>query len=142
MPSAGKVRWGGAGSLWFRTTFISSVVLHLPGGGTGGEDPRRAALRELEEGTGILAGEVRALGGFDPLPATTAARTYLFLAILLRPGTARRDDTEAAMTVQWRTLDAALAAVQHGEITEADSVTALLLAERVLRATPPSSPRT
>ncbi|MFF4520494.1 NUDIX domain-containing protein [Streptomyces bluensis] len=115
-------------------------VLHLPGGGTGGEAPRDAALRELEEETGVVADEVRALGVIDPLPATTVARTHLFLATGLRPGAVHRDDTEAGMTVQWRTMAAALAAVQDGEITEAGSVAALLLAERVVRPTPSSSP--
>ena len=115
-------------------------VLHLPGGGTGGEAPPVAALRELEEETGVVADKVRSLGVIDPLPATTSARTHLFLATGLRPGAVHRDDTEAGMTVQWRTLDAALAAVQDGVITEAGSVAALLLAERRLRSTPSSLP--
>ncbi|MEV5549750.1 NUDIX domain-containing protein [Streptomyces sp. NPDC052309] len=36
-------------------------VLHLPGGGTGGQAPEEAALRELDEETGVVAAEVRAL---------------------------------------------------------------------------------
>ncbi|KPI02934.1 NUDIX hydrolase [Actinobacteria bacterium OK074] len=116
-------------------------VLHLPGGGTGGEEPRQAALRELEEETGARADEVSFLGVIDPLPATTAARTHLFLATGLRPGVADRDDTEVGMTVQWRTMEAALTAVLEGEITEAGSVAALLLAERALRSVPPSLSR-
>ncbi|MFJ8199595.1 NUDIX domain-containing protein [Streptomyces sp. NPDC096152] len=108
-------------------------VLHLPGGGTGGQDPRVAALRELEEETGIVADDLRALGVIDPLPAVTAARTHLFLATGLRPGTVHRDDTEAGMTVRWTTMERALKAVEDGVITEAGSVAALLLAERALR---------
>ncbi|MFZ4189407.1 NUDIX domain-containing protein [Streptomyces pseudogriseolus] len=111
-------------------------VLHLPGGGAGGQAPEEAALRELEEETGVVASELRALAVIDPLPATTTARTHLFLATGLRLGTMRRDDTEIGMTVQWRTLDWALAAVEDGRITEAGSVSALLLAERALRSTP------
>ncbi|MER6567018.1 NUDIX domain-containing protein [Streptomyces sp. NPDC001093] len=111
-------------------------VLHLPGGGTGGQTPREAALRELEEETGAVATEVRALGVIDPLPATTTARTHLLLATGLRLGTVRRDDTEIGMTVHWQTMDWALAAVEDGRITEAGSVSALLLAERALRSTP------
>ncbi|MBD0418955.1 NUDIX domain-containing protein [Streptomyces sp. TRM S81-3] len=54
-------------------------VLHLPGGGTGGRAPEEAALRELDEETGVVAAEVRAPTVIGPLPATTTARTHLFL---------------------------------------------------------------
>ncbi|CAL9454251.1 NUDIX domain-containing protein [Streptomyces sp. enrichment culture] len=54
-------------------------VLHLPGGGSGGQDPKVAAHRALEEETGFVADNVRPLDVIDPLPAATAARTHLFL---------------------------------------------------------------
>ncbi|MFI6803821.1 NUDIX domain-containing protein [Streptomyces luteogriseus] len=108
-------------------------VLHLPGGGCGGQDPYSAALRELEEETGLVAGDLRPLGVIDPLPSTTAARTHLFLAADLRPGTVHRDDTEAGMTLQWWKMPDAVEAVRVGRITEAGSVSALLLAERTHR---------
>ncbi|MFD3523935.1 NUDIX domain-containing protein [Streptomyces sp. NPDC058653] len=103
-------------------------MVHLPGGGTDGQDPHRAALRELEEETGLTAARLDTLGVIDPLPGVTSARTHLMLATDLRPGTMRRDGAEIGMTVQWRPLPEAVAAVRTGEITEAGSVTALLLA--------------
>lgn len=107
-------------------------VLHLPGGGRGGQDPQAAAIRELEEETGLVAGESRLLGVIDPLPATTGARTHLFLATALRPGRTHRDETEIGMTVQRWKLEAAVEAVRAGRITEAGSVAALLLAEHAV----------
>ncbi|WP_180930985.1 NUDIX domain-containing protein [Streptomyces sp. AJS327] len=103
-------------------------VLHVPGGGIGGQEPHEAAGRELEEETGFVAGNLRPLGVIDPLPAATMARTHLFLATDLRPGTIHRDDTEIGMTVHWWKLTEAVDAVRAGRITEAGSVAALLLA--------------
>lgn len=103
-------------------------VLHLPGGGVGGQEPCDAAARELQEETGLIAGELRRLGVIDPLPSTTSARTHLFLATALRCGTVNRDDTEIGMTVQRCKFADAVEAVRTGRITEAGSVSALLLA--------------
>ncbi|GHB22450.1 NUDIX domain-containing protein [Streptomyces chryseus] len=103
-------------------------ILHLPGGGIGGQEPQAAAVRELEEETGLVADETRLLGVIDPLPATTGARTHLFLATGLRPGRTHRDETEIGMTVQRWKLGDAVEAVRAGRITEAGSVVALLLA--------------
>ncbi|GHI04263.1 hypothetical protein AQI88_38875 [Streptomyces cellostaticus] len=108
-------------------------VLHLPGGGCGGQSPQEAALRELEEETGLVAGDVHQLGVIDPMPAVTSARTFLFLATDLRPGLRRRDATEIGMTQQWRQFQDAVEAVRNGEITEAGSVAALLLAQPARR---------
>jgi ADP-ribose pyrophosphatase YjhB (NUDIX family) len=72
-------------------------VLHVPGGGCGGQRPCDAALRELEEETGLVAGTVHALGVIDPLPAVTAARTHLFLATDLRTGMITEAGSVAAL---------------------------------------------
>ncbi|MFD0437242.1 NUDIX domain-containing protein [Streptomyces chartreusis] len=103
-------------------------VLHLPGGGIGGQEPGEAARRELEEETGLVAGELRLLAAIDPLPGATAAKTHLFLATDLRAGVVHRDDTEIGMTVGWAKLGDAVDAVRGGRITEAGSVAGLLLA--------------
>lgn len=105
-----------------------SRVLHLPGGGVGGQAPDKAALRELEEETGYTAEHLISLGAIDPLPSTASARTTLFLATDLRQGTVRRDATEIGMTTSWWDFDDAVQAVRSGRITEAGSASALLLA--------------
>lgn len=105
-------------------------VLHLPGGGTEEQAPAVAAARELEEEVGLVADRLRPLAVIDPLPGTTTARTSLCIATGLRPGSVYRDGTEIGMTVRWRPLSDAVAAVETGHITEACSVIGLLLAAR------------
>ncbi|MBW1597259.1 NUDIX domain-containing protein [Streptomyces sp. JJ38] len=107
--------------------------LLLPGGGADGQEPLDAAKRELAEETGYKAESWSLLSVVDPLPAITAARTYLFLATGLRPGTERRDSTEINMATGWWDLASVIDAVRAGRVTEACSATALLLAALELR---------
>ncbi len=107
-------------------------MLHLPGGGTeAGEDPALTAARELAEETGWRAAAWRSLGSIHPLPTSSVARTHLFLATGLTPGPVHRDEAEQLMTVRKAPLTEAVALVRSGVITEAGSVTALLLAAQL-----------
>ena len=60
---------------------IFANCLEIPGGMVdAGEDPARAAARELEEETGYRPGTLRALGFCHPNPALQGNRIHSFLA--------------------------------------------------------------
>ncbi|MFG2716921.1 hypothetical protein ACGFW5_01220 [Streptomyces sp. NPDC048416] len=74
----------------------------------------------------------------------TAARTHLVLATGLRPGEHEREPTEVGMRVVRWPLDQAVDAVQSGSITDAGSVSALLLAHLARwtgQPPPPAAPQ-
>ena len=55
--------------------------MEFPGGATDpGEDPKAAALRELEEETGYVAKKIEALGMHYPNPAIQTNRVFTYLA--------------------------------------------------------------
>ena len=58
------------------------MTLESPGGVIDpGEDPKRAALRELEEETGYTCDNIISLGVTNPNPAFINNKLYMFLAL-------------------------------------------------------------
>ena len=96
-----------------------------------GEDPLATARRELAEEAGLAASAWTSLGTMYSSPGISGEIQHYFLARGLR--TADRGDfvaahEEAEMTVAWVPAAELFAAVLDGRLTDAHTVTALLLA--------------
>lgn len=99
-----------------------------PGGGCEpGKDPLAAAHRELAEEAGIRAFEVELLTVMWRMPADARTRKHLYLARGLSTGEHHRDESEADMELHWVTLEEAVAMCGDGRITEAGTLSTVLL---------------
>lgn len=115
---------------------LEKEVLELPAGTLEqGEEPTACARRELCEETGYEAEAVTLLGRFYTSPGLSDEFMTAFVATGLRHVGQRLEEDEQ-LTVEPMTVPAALAAVERGELVDAKSMLALLLAERrgMLRA--------
>ena len=108
-------------------------LLELPAGRLeAGEDPLVAARRELEEETGFVAEDLAHLGSYYGSSGISDEYFHLFLATGLRAtGTMRREATEQ-MELEFIPLADAVARAYSGEILDAPSAMALMLADRKL----------
>ncbi|MCM1365477.1 MAG: NUDIX hydrolase [Ruminococcus sp.] len=108
----------------FRNPF-DTVLTELPAGKLEkGEDPKAAAIRELEEECGLKAENVVEMGTVYPTVAYCSEIIYLYLATGLSKSVQHLDEGEF-LSVEKIPLDKATEMVMRGEI--ADSKTALLI---------------
>ena len=113
---------------------LQETLLECPSGGLDGEPPEIAARRELEEETGWVAGALAPLGSFYGSSGISDERFHLFLATELRDtGNVKREATEQ-IELELLPLEAALQMALRGEITDAPSALALILAHRFASA--------
>ncbi len=112
------------------------VFLEVPAGklDADGEDPADAARRELEEETGYRAGTLEKLGATYPCIGYSDEVIHLFLARDLTEGTRALADGEHLDVVRMPFADL-VAQAKKGEIADAKSALALLLADAHLRGT-------
>ncbi|HLI14896.1 MAG TPA: NUDIX hydrolase [Acidimicrobiales bacterium] len=114
---------------------LDAFVLELPAGklDVAGEAPERCARRELVEEVGREAGAMTHLVSFYNSPGFTDERTACFLAEDLRPVARDHQGVEERhMTVEAVPLDALFELVDAGELVDAKSIIALVLARRAL----------
>ena len=109
----------------FRYAF-SRELLEIPAGKLEpGEDPRTAALRELEEECGLTAGKVTDLGCIYPTVGYDDEIIHLFLATKLRE-TAPRPDRGEFLTLERYSLAELTEMVRRGELRDGKTVAAVL----------------
>jgi 8-oxo-dGTP pyrophosphatase MutT (NUDIX family) len=118
-------------------------VIEIPAGmrDVDGEDTAEVARRELIEEAGLEAGELDLLTEIMPSPGMTDSITTLYLATDCRPVPHdRHGPEEEHMEILHLPLAEAIAMVDSGEISDAKSVVALLMADRRLRASDHPAP--
>lgn len=117
------------GELLFVTQYRHAAgkrLLELPAGTLEhGESPTDAVVRELQEEVGQRPGCLEPLGGFFVAPGYTTEYIHLFLCTELQPNTLPGDDDED-IEIETLSLDAALAAIDSGEICDGKSVIGVL----------------
>ena len=107
-------------------------MLELPAGTRDGEEPpETCAAREMREETGMAAGHLEQLGAFYLAPGYSTEFMYVFLATDLTPNPLPPDSDEF-LRVEKFPVRRAMEMADKGEIQDAKSLAALLLARNSL----------
>jgi ADP-ribose pyrophosphatase len=127
-----------SGELIFERQFrypLHQAILELPAGKIdSGEAILETAKRELLEETGHSATDWRHLGVIHPCVGYSSERIEIFLASGLQSESGGQQlDHGEFLDLLNMSLDDAMQAIRHGEITDAKTISALFWAEKVLR---------
>jgi ADP-ribose pyrophosphatase len=107
-------------------------LLELPAGTLNKDEaPEACARREVREETGMAAGSLELLGGFYLAPGYSTEYMRVYLATDLRDDPLEADADEF-LTVERIPLADALAMCERGEVPDAKSLAALVLARKHL----------
>lgn len=106
------------------------LSLELPGGAIErGEDPARAAVRELVEETGYRGGEAEVLGWVHPNPAIQSNRAHLIVVPDVQLADSTDWDADEELSLTLAPIDDVLAMGRSGQITHALMLNMLFLLE-------------
>ncbi len=114
---------------------LDSELLEVPAGKRDVKDeaPELTAARELVEETGLEAGRLELIGHFYNSPGFSDEESWCYLARDLRPVPDERHGIEEQhMTVERYPLAEITRLVREGEITDAKTIVALMLAREML----------
>ena len=107
-------------------------LLELPAGNQDGDEPpATCAAREMREETGMAAGHLEELGTFYLAPGYSTEFMHVFLATDLTPNPLPPDSDEF-LRVEKLPVRRAMEMAERGEIQDAKSLAALLLARNSL----------
>ena len=107
-------------------------LLELPAGTLDeDEEPVACAHREIREETGMAAGRLESLGGFYLAPGYSTEYMHVYLATALQFAPLEADADEF-LSVERVPVTEALAMCERGEIPDAKSLAAFLLARKHL----------
>lgn len=108
-------------------------MLELPAGTRDGDEPHdECAAREIREETGMEAGALKRIGDFYLAPGYSTEFMAVFLATDLKHNPLQADDDEF-LQVEKIPVKEAIEMAERGEIPDAKSLAALLLAQRYLK---------
>jgi ADP-ribose pyrophosphatase len=103
-------------------------LLELPAGTLEmAEDSETCAYREVREETGMAAGILEHLGGFYLAPGYSTEYMHVYLATKLHPDPLEADEDEF-LSIEYISVGVALEMAGRGEILDAKSLAAILLA--------------
>lgn len=109
---------------------VGKVLLELPAGRLeAGEEPIACAARELAEETGHAAADWRHLASLHRVPGFSDDLAHCYLATGVHPTGPPRPEPDERIEVELLPLARAVAMARRGEIHDAKTVVALLLAE-------------
>ena len=112
---------------------VESDLLEVPAGGIEeGEVSDEAVQRELQEEIGYTAGNLRHLSSFWLAPGWCTENMHAYLATDLAPSSLEADDDEFISVVRVPLAETPKL-IGDGQIQDAKSISALLLALRVLQ---------
>lgn len=108
-------------------------LLELPAGTRDGDEPfEECAAREIREETGMEAGTLKHVGSFYLAPGYSTEYMGVFLATDLKHNPLEADDDEF-LSVEKLPIKEALALAERGEMPDAKSLAALLMARPYLK---------